>query len=227
MYSNQFMMFSRILIAIGNTTASSTATSKKTDFTKHSTQTMETNRITSIITYTISNGMTSTPSNIVTFSSPVLLSSGSTTSSMGPTIHASVSTIITNMINITKSSITSNMSHMTSRNTFTGLNSKFTSHLATESSTQTFSSVSLDSITVSPSPDHHFEQNQQLVIIMPLIIVLSCVFIAVIVIVAVVYCRRRNNQPAHADNVNDMLLQHNEIEMQEYPAFLSIEETER
>ena len=33
-------------------------------------------------------------------------------------------------------------------------------------------------------------------------------------------------QPAHEDNVNDMLLQHNEIEMQEYPAFLSIEETE-
>ena len=117
---------------------------------------------------------------------------------------------------------------MTSRNTFTGLNSKFTSHLATESSTQTSSSVSLNSITVSPSPDHHFEQNQQLAIIMPLIIVLSCVFIAVIVIVivAVVYYRRRNNQPAHEDNVNDMLLQHNEIEMQEYPAFLSIEETE-
>ena len=130
--------------------------------------------------------------------------------------------------NIFTGSITSNMSYMTSRNTFTGLNSKFTSLLATESSTQTSSSVTLNSITVSPSPDHHFEQNQQLAIV-PLIIVLSCVFIAVIVIVivAVVYCKRRNNQPAHEDNVNDniMLLQHNEIEMQEHP-FLSIEETE-
>ena len=86
----------------------------------------------------------------------------------------------------------------------------------------------MNSITVSPSPDHHFEQNQQLAIIMPLIIVLSCVFIVVIVIVivVVVYCRRRNNQLAHVDNVNDKLLQHNEIEMQEYPAFLSIDETE-
>ena len=131
--------------------------------------------------------------------------------------------------NIFTGSITSNMSYMTSRNTFTGLNSKFTSHLATESSTQISSFVTLNSITVSPSPDHHFEQNQQLAIIVPLIIVLSCVFIAVIVIVivVVVYYRRKNNQPAHKDNANDniMLLQHNEIEMQEHP-FLSIEETE-
>ena len=119
------------------------------------------------------------------------------------------------------------MSDMSSRSTFTGLNSKFTSHLATESSTQISSFVTLNSITVSPSPDHHFEQNQQLAIIVPLIIVLSCVFIAVIVIVVVVYYRRKNNQPAHKDNANDniMLLQHNEIEMQEHP-FLSIEETE-